>query len=121
MRLLLDENLSPAWVGWLAGEGIEAVHWLTVGAPADPDEDVLAYAKDHGYILFSHDLDFSAILASSGDGAPSVIQLRMQDVLPETAGPLVVRALRQFEHEIEAGALLSVDARKTRVRVLPLH
>jgi predicted nuclease of predicted toxin-antitoxin system len=27
MRILLDMNLSPTWVGFLMQEGFEAVHW----------------------------------------------------------------------------------------------
>jgi predicted nuclease of predicted toxin-antitoxin system len=31
MKLLLDMNLSPTWVGFLEENGFEAVHWSTVG------------------------------------------------------------------------------------------
>ena len=34
-------------------------------------------------MLLTHDLDFGAILAASGDLKPSVLQLRSQDVTPE--------------------------------------
>ncbi|MDR1489081.1 MAG: DUF5615 family PIN-like protein [Desulfovibrio sp.] len=65
MKLLLDMNLSPRWVAWLAGEGIEAVHWSTLGAPDAPDETIMAVARAEGYIVLTHDLDFSAILAAT--------------------------------------------------------
>ena len=30
MKLLVDTNLSPRWLGLLAGAGLEAVHWSSV-------------------------------------------------------------------------------------------
>jgi predicted nuclease of predicted toxin-antitoxin system len=37
------------------------------------------------YPRLTHDLDFSALLAATSDVAPSVVQLRMQDLLSERA------------------------------------
>jgi predicted nuclease of predicted toxin-antitoxin system len=31
MKLLVDMNLPPRWVQFLATKGIEAVHWSAVG------------------------------------------------------------------------------------------
>ena len=31
MKLLLDMNLSPRWVGVLPAAGFEAIHWSDVG------------------------------------------------------------------------------------------
>lgn len=31
MKLLLDMNLTPMWVGFLQENGFEAVHWSAVG------------------------------------------------------------------------------------------
>jgi predicted nuclease of predicted toxin-antitoxin system len=33
MKFLIDMNLSPLWVPFLANQGFEAVHWSTVGQP----------------------------------------------------------------------------------------
>jgi len=33
MKLLVDMNLSPRWVGWLASVGVEAAHWSTSSGP----------------------------------------------------------------------------------------
>jgi hypothetical protein len=63
MRLLLDMNLSPDLCRSLAALGHEAVHWSNVGEPTAADEVVMTYARDHGFVVVSHDLDFSAMLA----------------------------------------------------------
>jgi predicted nuclease of predicted toxin-antitoxin system len=38
MKVLLDMNISPSWVGYLAQNSFEAVHWSVVGDPTAEDE-----------------------------------------------------------------------------------
>ena len=91
MKLLLDMNLSPTWVRFLEENGFEAVHWSTIGEPNATDAVVMARAREQGFVVITHDLDFSALLASTDAIGPSVIQLRTQDVLPDAIGSGVVR------------------------------
>jgi predicted nuclease of predicted toxin-antitoxin system len=74
----------------------------------------------HGYVVFTHDLDFSAILAATRAMGPSVIQLRSQDILPDHLAVHIIAAIRQFEHLLLQGALIVVDPKKARARTLPL-
>ena len=80
----------------------------------------MAWALANNHVVFTHDLDFGTMLALSHAGGPSVIQIRGQDVLPSHMGALVIAALRQHEAELAAGALIVVDEKKCRVRILPL-
>ena len=121
MKLLVDMNLSPSWVERLARHGFEAVHWSTIGAATAPDVEILAWANEHHFVVITNDLDFSAILAAGAIDGPSVVQLRTQDLLSESAVRIVVRALEAPREDIERGALLSIDEAGTRVRVLPLR
>jgi len=52
--------------------------------------------------------------------APSVIQVRTQDVTPAALSPILTNALRQFQPELEKGALIIIDEARARARVLPL-
>ena len=65
MKILIDMNLSPAWVSVLEEAGHTASHWSTIGSLNAPDREVLLWAKANGYLLFTHDLDFGAILAAT--------------------------------------------------------
>jgi hypothetical protein len=49
-----------------------------------------------------------------------VIQERTQDVAPLAIGKLVINALRQFQPQLEKGALIVLDEVHSRARVLPL-
>ena len=71
-------------------------------------------------IVFTHDLDFSALLAATQARGPSVLQLRGQDVLPDAVGRDVLRVLRMRTVELEQGAIVTIDKLTARVRVLPL-
>lgn len=57
-------NLSPRWVVFLVTAGWEAVHWSAVGRANAPDAEVMRWAAERGFVLLTHDLDFSAILAA---------------------------------------------------------
>jgi predicted nuclease of predicted toxin-antitoxin system len=121
MRILLDMNLSPTWVGFLVQEGFEAVHWASVGSPAASDADIMEWARRNGHVVFTHDMDFSALLAVTGATGPSVLQVRAQDVLPSAIGRDVVRVLTMRSEAFSAGAIVTIDKVKSRVRVLPIR
>lgn len=121
MKLLVDMNLSPRWPEWLAEAGMEAVHWSGVGAIDAPDGEIMEYAVQNGYVVFTQDLDFGAMLAISQSLGPSVVQLRNEDVTPEGMGPALVEALSRLRDELERGAFLTLDAKRTRLRLLPLR
>jgi predicted nuclease of predicted toxin-antitoxin system len=78
------------------------------------------YATQNGLVIFTHDLDFGALLASQKTGQPSVIQIRAQDILPTEIGEMVVRALNASRSHLEAGALVTVDPSRNRIRLLPI-
>jgi predicted nuclease of predicted toxin-antitoxin system len=120
VKLLIDMNLSVEWVAHLAGHGYAAVHWSTVGDPAAEDSVIMAWALANGYVVFTHDLDFASMLASTHAKGPSILQVRGQNVLPEDIGQIVLGALGQHGAALAAGGLVVVDVKKLRVRVLPL-
>ena len=120
MRLLLDLNLAPALCGRFAAGGHDAVHWSNVGDLRAPDTAILEYARQTNRIVVTHDLDFGALLAASRAESPSVIQFRTQDVLGSAFLDIVLSTLERFEAEILAGALVVIDERRSRVRILPI-
>lgn len=120
MKFLIDMNLSPLWIQFLSEHGIDAVHWSTVGAANADDATILGYAAANGWIVFTHDLDFGLMLASTGQNSPSVLQVRSQNVLPSAIADLVLRAIIVTEQHLKAGALVTVDTSRHRIRLLPI-
>ena len=121
MKLLIDMNLSPRWTRYLMDAGLEAAHWSTLGAANAPDVEIMTFARVNGYVVLTHDLDFSAMLAATHGLKPSVVQIRSEDVNPDVIGKLVVDALRQMNADLNNGALLTIDTNRTRLRILPLR
>src|SRR5690242_6756494 len=121
MKLLVDMNLSPGWVAWLANAGWQANHWSEVGKVNASDSEILAYAAACDYVVLTHDLDFGAILAITHGEKPSVVQIRSVDISPQTIATQTIAALRHVQAELEAGALLTVEPERTRLRILPLR
>ncbi len=113
MKVLVDMNLSP--LGWMCL--CPAVHWSAVGDPRASDATLMAWAKENGHVVFTH--DFGTLLALTQAEGPSVLQVRAQDIAPTALGPTVAVALRRFEDELGRGALVTVDPARARVRVLP--
>lgn len=121
IRLLIDMNLSPEWVSVLTEHGCHAVHWSSVGNPRAADAEIMSWALVHGHTVFTHDLDFGAALALTHANGPSVLQVRGRHVLPENLAPLVVATLHRYESELKQGALVVVEERSSRIRVLPIR
>lgn len=120
MKILIDMNLSPDWVKAFASENIESIHWSNVGNPHAKDREIIEYARNNDYVIFTHDLDFGAILALTQSEGPSVLQVRTQDVMPKILVKTLVSVLVAHETSLRQGALITIDQNRARVRILPL-
>jgi predicted nuclease of predicted toxin-antitoxin system len=121
LKIVIDMNLSPRWVEVLHAQGFDAIHWSSVGAATASDSTILAWAKTNDAIVFTNDLDFTAILAATNANSPSVIQLRGERIHHLQVSEIVVAALSQYATELEAGALLVIEDPKLRLRILPFR
>ena len=121
MRVLVDVNLSPAWVEALRGHGIDAVHWRDVGDLRARDAEIMRWANKAGCVVLTPDLDFGTILALGRRAGPSVVQVRTQDVMPDAIAATVARAITAHADALSRGALITIDEARARVRVLPLR
>jgi predicted nuclease of predicted toxin-antitoxin system len=119
MKIIVDVNLAIRWANMLSSRGIEAVHWTAIGAANAQDIEIMSYARQNGYSVFTNDLDFSAILVSTRASGPSVIQIRAEDTRPEAHFDRVAEALIKYSVAIEQGTIITIDPYKTRMHILP--
>jgi predicted nuclease of predicted toxin-antitoxin system len=80
----------------------------------------MVHAKLHDFVVLTHDLDFSAILAATNADKPSVVQIRAVNLTPEALVGPVTMGLRRCDRALANGALLTIDAVRLRLRLLPL-
>jgi predicted nuclease of predicted toxin-antitoxin system len=104
----------------LAQAGFEANHWSGIGLATASDAEIMAHARQHGCVVLTNDLDFSAILAVTHGEKPSVVQIRADNLNPDVIGRQVIAALKQSQGEIDSGALITIEPNRTRIRILPL-
>jgi predicted nuclease of predicted toxin-antitoxin system len=121
MRLLIDMNLTPRWVAFLAAQGHEALHWSKAGAPDAKDSQICEYARQNKFIVLTNDLDFPQLLAYTRDAAPSIVLMRGEPLAPEFRAESLLAALKACEVELTRGAILTLDwTKQPRARLLPL-
>ncbi len=120
LKILIDVSLSPQWVGVFKQHDVHAVHWSNIGSLKATDSAIMEWARKNDHVVFTHDLDFGTLLAMTQAEGPSVLQVRTQDVLPGHLENMVMESLRHFESLLKTGALVVIDERHARVRILPL-
>ena len=120
MKIVVDMNLSPRWAAFLGSNGIETTHWSEVGNPRATDSEIMEWARNRGYIVFTHDLDFSVLLSLTQNNGPSILQARTQDVTPEAIGSLVLATIRRHADALIRGAIVTIYPQISRVRFLPI-
>ncbi|HEY66393.1 MAG TPA: DUF5615 family PIN-like protein [Caldilineae bacterium] len=121
MRFLADMGISPRAVTFLREQGCEAIHLHEEGLDCLEDPAILAKAREEGFILLTHDLDFGELIAASGARLPSVIVFRLRDMRPENVNRYLQRILEEHAEVLMNGAIISVTEGRIRVRPLPLQ
>lgn len=118
MKFMVDVCLSPAVVERLNEVGVHAVHWSSVGRVDEKDLVIMEWCASHDHTLITADTDFAHLLALMRTRTPSVLILRTADHAPSTVVPLILQVIVQWEAELDAGCLVSVDETKARLRNL---
>jgi predicted nuclease of predicted toxin-antitoxin system len=120
MRFLLDQGLPRTSVRHLRAKGFEAEHVGFLGLHRASDAEIMEVARQRQAIVATLDADFHALLALSGAVAPSVIRIRMERLKGEDVANVLASVAAIATPELESGAAVSVDGKRTRVRALPL-
>jgi predicted nuclease of predicted toxin-antitoxin system len=105
VKLLFDENLSPALVRRLGDLFTESAHVHDCALGSALDEEIWGYAASEGFIIVSKDLDFYDRSLLHGS-PPKLIWLRIGNCSTAHVGNL----LRRFAAEISAFASNTEEA-----------
>jgi predicted nuclease of predicted toxin-antitoxin system len=116
VKLLLDENPSPAHARRLRQAGHDAVAVLDVGLGGADDAAVRQFAVEHERTLVTIDSDFSHIVRCPPEKTAGVIWLRPWPPTETTIEHLLDGALRQLERIPVAGKLVVVEPGRIRIR-----
>ena len=121
MRILADQHVSPRTVEFLRRLGHDAVR-VSERLPRNAsDAAILSFADTEGRVVLSQDLDFTGLIATSGQTGPSLIVLRLGSPSVEHVNEVLRSVLPGIEAAVEAGAIVSVDDDRVRIRRLPIQ
>ena len=119
MRLLADMHILLRTVEFLRTVGHDVVRVSEILPPqasverSSPD----ALTKTVGIVL-TQDLDFSAIIALTGQQSPSLVSLRLASSRVEYVNTVLAKVPPEVEEQLLAGAIVTVEDQ--RVRQLPI-
>ena len=120
MKLLIDMNLSPRWTDVLRVAGMKQC----IGRRSGRGQHRIATSCNLRATTIALSLRTTSISATSSlppaGAKPSVVQIRASGVGVARIGAQVVGGLALCAEELEAGALVTIDASRTRIRLLPL-
>jgi predicted nuclease of predicted toxin-antitoxin system len=120
VKLLLDMHLSMHLAAQLRSDGHDVFQLRERGLQQLDDFSILALAAAEDRAIVTFDLDFSALLAQSGDRLPSIIQFRTHNTRTLNVHRLLSAILPAHEMALSQGCIVTVGPDKTRVRRLRL-
>ena len=120
MKLILDQGLPRSAVQRLAAAGIIAEHVGDLGMATAADDAILAIALQMQAVVVTLDADFHQLLANSRAAAPSVVRIRIEGLKADRLATLLAQVIAVAEAELLAGAVVSVNEDRIRVRSLPI-
>jgi predicted nuclease of predicted toxin-antitoxin system len=112
VKLLLDSCMWPGSVAELRAAGHDVV-WVGEW-PHDPgDEQILAIAAAERRVLVTLDNDFGELVVVRQQASAGVIRVIDESVWLHA--PMCERAIEQYREELTSGAIVVVEADRTRV------
>ena len=91
MKFLADMGISPKTVDFLIALGFESIHLSALKLNKMLDSEILNKAKNEGFILLTHALDFSELVAASKAKLPSVIIFRLRNMQPNNVNSTLTK------------------------------
>lgn len=119
MKFLADMGVSPRVVAWLRAAGHDVADLREQGLQRLPDADVFAKAVAENRVLLTFDLDFGEIVGLGFQAGASVIVFRLRDTRVDFVIGRLRDVLDQSSTALGAGAIISVEDGRHRVRHLP--
>ena len=120
MRLLADLHIAPRTGQFLRSLGHDVLRVTDLLPATASNESIVERAGQDQRIILTQDLDMTAIIALSRRQYPSLVTLRLSSVRIEFVNTILQRTLPVLEHDLQQGALVTIEDSRVRLRRLPL-
>jgi predicted nuclease of predicted toxin-antitoxin system len=121
MRFLVDMGLDVRLALWLRERGHDAVHLSEVGLQRLPDTEIFAEAVAESRVILTCDLDFGEIAAFSTAALIGVILFRVAEYRLTRIVDRLDATLPAIESRLSAGAIVTIEDDRFRLRLLPIE
>ena len=120
LRFLIDMNLPSKTVTNLQQQDWDVSRVSQVLPMDAEDSEILEFARQQNRVIITQDLDFSSLLALGGYKKPSLITFRLSMPDSETITRKLLDIVPHIEDELAESCALTIDARRVRIRRLPI-
>lgn len=120
MRFLVDACMDVRVASWLRSQGRDATHLREEGLQRLPNGQIFIKAAAEQRVIVTFDLDFSEISALAPGSNVSVIVFRLRNTRVQHVLDRLASVLPAVSAALQAGAIVSVEETRVRVRHLPL-
>lgn len=121
MKCLADVGVSKTTVHVLREQGHDVLSLIEQRLERLSDAEILEKAKREACIVVTFDLDFADLLALGAHKLPSVIIFRLHTQTPSSVTPRLLQVLDECGKDLVAGAIITVEDSRYRLRRLPLE
>lgn len=121
MRLLADLHISPSTVAFLRQLGYDVLRVDALLPRTATDLEIVAAARADARSVLTQDLDFSAIIALSGERSPSLVTLRLASSRVAHVNETLARVLPLITDDLARGSLITIEEGSIRSRGLPIE
>lgn len=121
MRFLVDNSVSP-YLSNILNEDFESQHVRDIGMAIASDDKIFSHALKNEQIIISADTDFSWILSKQQSAKPSLILFRKgAERDPIFQGSIIKDIILNFQEELKAGCIITIEIDRVRIRSLPIY
>jgi predicted nuclease of predicted toxin-antitoxin system len=120
VKLLLDQDVPRRAAALLRETGVDAIHASEAGLSTADDREIVAWCRSHGAVAVTLDADLHALVALSGETAPSTVRIRIQGLKGPEMARILANVIETRRDALAAGALVTVQPGRLRVRRLPI-
>jgi predicted nuclease of predicted toxin-antitoxin system len=121
VKCLVDVSVSRTTVQVLRGQGHEVLSLIEEHLERLSDAEILQKARQEACIVVTFDLDFADLLALGAHTLPSVIIFRLYNQTPPSVPPRLLQVLEECGKDLVAGAIVTVEDSRYRLRRLPFE
>lgn len=113
-------GVSTRVVRWLIENRHDATHLRDEGLQRLPNGEIFRKAANEHRTILTFDLDFGEIAALTQGKAPSVVVFRLRNTRAPHVISRLEAALAASSDALQAGAVVTVEDARHRVRLLPV-